>query len=158
MFFPDKNYRWYSRIPTDGAHVQVVSLCGKNILLGQRTAKMCNLRLLHYRSFRELGAFGPPGWLPATWDLWLFSGFAKKYNCMYHRYSKNETSNGDAYSAIIKLKYQNAVSGFYSQKCVLTELLASRAGGHWPPWVASGRLGWCIKCKTSSEHKIVTRC
>ena len=52
---------------------------------------------------------------------------------MYHRYSKNETSNGDAYSAIIKLKYQNAVSGFYSQKCVLTELLASRAGGHWPP-------------------------
>ena len=40
--------------------------------------KMCNFRLLHNRSFRELGAFGPPGWLPATWDLWLFSGFVKK--------------------------------------------------------------------------------
>ena len=79
---------------------------------------MCNLRLLHYRSFRELGAFGPPGWLPATWDLWLFSGFAKKYNCMYHRYSKNETSNGDAYSAIIKLKYQN-VARFASMILIL---------------------------------------
>ena len=94
---------------------------------------MCNLRLLHYRSFRELGAFGPPGWLPATWDLWLFSGFAKKYNCMYHRYSKNETSNGDAYSAIIKLKYQNAVSGFYSQKCVLTNCSLREPGAIGPP-------------------------
>ena len=37
---------------------------------------------------------------------------------MYHRYSKNETSNGDAYSAIIKLKYQN-VARFASMILIL---------------------------------------
>ena len=52
-------------------------------------------QLLHNCSLRELGAFGPPGWLPATWDLWLFSGFAKKYNCMYHRYRNNVKTSSE---------------------------------------------------------------
>ena len=43
-----------------------------------------------------LGGFRPPGICGCSLGL-------LKYNCMYHRYSKNEISNGDAYSAIIKL-------------------------------------------------------
>ena len=58
-----------------------------------------------------LGGFRPPGICGCSLGL-------LKYNCMYHRYSKNETSNGDAYSAIIKLKYQN-VARFASMILIL---------------------------------------
>ena len=91
-----------------------------------------------------LGGFRPPGICGCSLGL-------LKYNCMYHRYSKNETSNGDAYSAIIKLKYQNAVSGFYSQKCVLTNC-SLREPGAIGPTVPRLIIDFSA-CKWSLNHK-----